>query len=354
MPDANSDTETTDEATLPIEESAPSWAARHSGLRRRGLTHWLAASLGFGLVAGPVIGLAVNHGHPQPVVVTIVLAPLMVLAALFVLVGVHYIHWTWRHALWRVLLVLLAGSVVFLLPNSLNLPATGDFWWATVLEKYAISCLPYPLVGWLVMPGIRRRLAVEVCVLVAAALALTWPALLRGMRAQTADVLRHEINVPPSMLYVLEMPGAKTVAGYFHQNPAAWLGYRLPASAHQAATDGPDLGYDVTITVFPATKSSPCSQLPDILEKVDDFDRRGMSCGQTAPGHWEAADDGTFETLDDATEVEVVGGDYVALTIAQKSRAFDDEFAVLFADLRHPTSAQLVQIGLAGGPNALF
>ena len=345
------------EATEPIAAAGPpppAPTARHNGLRRRGLTHWLAASLGFGLVAGPLIGLAFNHGHPQSVVVTIVVAPLIVLVALFVLVGVHYIHWTWRNALWRVLLVLLVGSVVFLLPNSLNLPATGDFWWATVLEKYAISCLPYPLVGWLVMPGIRRRLAVEVCVLVTAGLALTWPALLRGLRAQTADVLRHEIGVPPSMLYVLEMPGAKPVTGYFYQDPAAWLGYRLPASAHQAAANGPDLGYDVTIEVFPATKSSPCSQLPDILDDVDGFDRRGMSCGQTAAGHWQAADDGTFEALDDMTEVEVIDGDYVALTIGQKSRAFDDEFAVLFADLRHPTSAQFVEIGLAGAPNSLF
>lgn len=285
--------------------------------------------------------------------VTILVAPLIVLAGLFVLIAIHYIHWTWRSALWRILLVLLAGSVVFLLPNSLNPPATGDFWWATVLEKYALSCLPYPFLGWLVMPGIRRRLAVEVCVLLAAALALTWPALLRGMRAQTADVLRRELAVPPSMLYVIDMPGAKPVRGYFYDMPAVSLGYRLPQSTHEILPNAADLGYDVDIVVFPAAKSSPCSELPSILFHIDGFSREGMSCTQTAAGQWRAADDGTFEALDDVTEVEQIDGDYVAVTIGQQSQQFDGEFAVLFADLRHPTSAQLVQVGLAGGPSPL-
>lgn len=282
---------------------------------------WLAASLGFGLMTGPLIGLAVNHGSPQPAVVAIVVAPIVVLTGLFGLVAVHHMRWSWRSALWRVAAVFLAGSIVFLLPNSLNPPSTGDFWWTTVLEKYALSCLPYPFVGWLVMPGIRRRLAVEVCVLLTAALALTWPVLLRGMRAQTADVLRHELGLPQSMLYVLEMPGAKNVGGYFYDDPAVSLSYRLPAAAHQAAPDVPDLGYDVDVAVFPATKSSPCAQLPDILFSIDGFDRRGMSCAQTAAGVWRAADDGTFETLDDLTEVELIDGDYVALTIGQQTRS---------------------------------
>lgn len=333
--------------------SPPAPTARHSGLRRRGLVPWLAAGLGFGLVAGPLIALAFNHGGPRPAVVAIVAAPILVLAALFVLVAIHFMRWPWRAALWRVSVVLLAGSVVFLLPNGLNPPATGDFWWTTVLEKYAISCLPYPFVAWLVMPGIRRRLAAEVCLLLTAALALTWPVLLRGMRAQTADVLRHELGLPQSMLYVLEMPGVKNVGGYFHDDPAVSLSYRLPGSAHRAAADVPDLGYDVNIAVFPATKSSPCAQLPDILFSVDGFDRRGMSCVQTAAGLWRAVDDGAFETLDDLTEVRIIDGDYVALTIGQQTGQFDDEFAVLFADLRHPTSAQLVEVGLDSAPSPL-
>ena len=156
----------------------------------------------------------------------------------------------------------MAGSVVFLLPNAVNPPATGDFWWAGVLEKYALSCAPYPLVGWLVMPGIRRRLAVEVCAALTAIAALLWPTLLGALRDQTADVLRRELGLPSSMLYVLALPGATTV-------------------------------------------------------------------------------------------VELVGGDYVAVTLARQSSEFDAEFAVLFADLRHPSSAQLVAIGLAGGPSPL-
>jgi hypothetical protein len=328
-------------------------ARRHSGLRRRGLAHWLTASIGFGMSAGPLIALVFNHGRPQPMVVAIVSAPLAVLAASFVATGVFFMHWTWRASLWRAVVVLLVGSVVFLLPNAVNPPATGDFWWSTVLEKYAVSCLPYPFIGWLVMPGIRRRLAVEVCTLLAAGMALGWPVLLRAMQDQTADVLRRELALPPSMLYVLDMPGAKTVHGYRYDEPAVSLGYRLPGSGPAITAGSPDLGYDVDIVVFPAARPSPCAELPAILASVDGFSRQGMSCARTAAGLWRAADDGTFEALDDATEVELVDGEYVAVTVGRQSGQFDGEFAVLFADLRHPTSAQLVQVGLAGGPSPL-
>ena len=130
--------------------------------------------------------------------VAIIAAPLVALGALFVAVGVVFMHWTRQAALWRAALVLVCGSVVFLLPNSVNPPATADFWWANVLEKYAASCVPYPCVGWLVMPGIRRRLAVEVCAALAAVTALVWPALLDALRDQTADVLRRELALPQS------------------------------------------------------------------------------------------------------------------------------------------------------------
>lgn len=329
--------------------------SRHHGLRRRGLAHWLAVSTGFGLIGGPLVAMAVDHGHPHAAVVAIVAAPLAVLAALFVAAGIGVLHWTWRAALCRAAAVIVFGSVVFVLPNAVNLPATGDFWWATVLEKYAVSCLPYPFVGWLVMPGIRRRLAVEVCVVLTACLALVWPALLRAMRDQTADVLRRELALPQSMLYVLDMPDARTVNGYHYTQPAVSLGYRLPRDTAKtsAALDHPDPGYDVDIAVYPATDSSPCTELPKVLLGVDGFERTGMSCAAEADGVWRASETGKFGTLDDVTEIELIDGDYVAVTIGQQSRQFDGEFPVLFADLRHPTSAQLVTVGLAGGPSPL-
>ncbi|MBR7834580.1 hypothetical protein KDL01_15000 [Actinospica durhamensis] len=56
------------------------------------------------------------------------------------------------------------------------------------------------------------------------------------------------------------------------------------------------------------------------------------------------------------TAVELIGGGHVAVTVAQQSARtaqLEGEFAVLFADLRHPSSAQLVTVGLAGGPSPL-
>ena len=281
------------------------------------------------------------------------------IGALFAALAVIEVGWQWQAALGRVALVLSLGSVLFMLPRAVSLPATGDFWWTTVLERYAVYCIPYPLVGSLVISRVHRWIPAISCAAVAACLALVWPSLLGQMRDQTAAVLRHELGVPSSMLYAVGSLGAQPTDGYFYDGSALTLTYRIPGYGDPDSTwtyttvvDGKTetvrshdyLGYDLVLSVFPARAATPCTDISVALSNaVGGGSNSDATCQPEPGGRWQY-NDGAYG---DITQIETADGYFIALAVNSQASGLTAQFAPLFASLHHPTDAQLISAGLS-------
>jgi hypothetical protein len=301
----------------------------------------------------------VNHGQPHVLVACGSGAFILVIGAFFTALAVLNMGWRWQPALGRVALVLSFGSVVFMLPHAVSLPATGEFWWATVLERYAVYCIPYPFTGWLIVPRGHLWIPAVSCIAVATCLTLVWLSLLNHMREQTATALRHELGVPDSMLYAIGTLGAQTTDGYFYDGSALSLTYRIkgysdPNSTStysitvngkvETVTSHDYLGWDLVLAVFPAKDATPCLDIVSALENaVGGGTRSEATCGRESSGRWQYTDG----LSGDMTQIEIADGYFIALTVNSQASGLTAQFAPLFASLRHPTDAQLVSIGLS-------
>ena len=178
-----------------------------------------------------------------------------------------------------------------MLPHALSLPATGDFWWPTVVERYALYCLPYPPVGWLVAPG--------------------------GLPTSCA------VSDPKS-----ESATTSTVNGHT-----------------VTMTSSDYAGFDVSLTIIPARDATPCIDVGEaLLDSVGGvFDSHEITCQRESDGRWQYGS-GPFEDL---TQIERVGGYFIALTVNFQAEGLEAHFNALFAGLHHPDDAGLVAIGLS-------
>jgi hypothetical protein len=318
---------------------------------------------GFGALSGPFLCAVVNHG--EPVFGSLIAAPFLLLGVLFLRAVVVLDQLPWRSALPKVVAVLIGGGVLFMLPRLLALPAPGDFWWRTDLERYAVYCVPFPLAAGLVFsrPG-RRRFYAVVCAVAAACLVVSaWPKLHLGATAQTAAVLNRELGLPAAALYTVGIPGAHPTDGYYADDGAVSIaytidGYRHPTGTYtdvtvsgtqtSATTFPVYIGYDVALTVYPAQANSPCptidgnlfSTLPDLYSGGTD----DGPCRQLPNGRWQYSAQGDTVHL---TEVERIGDFYVALTVNTQTTGLARQLPLLFAGLHHPDAGELVALGLS-------
>lgn len=310
---------------------------------------WLLIALGsgFGFLSGPFLSAVANHG--RPVAGSLLATPVLLsIAAVFGWMADVLDGEPLRSTLVRVAAVLIGGGVLFMLPHSLALPAEGDFWWRTDAERWAVYSVPYPFVAWLVFSRSRRRwAALATCAAVAGCLASAWPKLLVGARAQTAVLMHDEIDVPAASLYAVGIPGARPTDGYFADDGTVSVTYTLDGYTHPAATT--DAGYDIGLTVFPATDSSPCPDLSQILlNALPDGGGAGTAddeaCRRLPDGRWRYAHE---YDVNHVTQVERVGGYFIVLTANTHTTGLVEDLPVVFASLHHPTTREFVAIGLS-------
>lgn len=217
------------------------------------------------------------------------------------------------------------------------------------LERYAVYCVPYPFVAWLVECRRPQRIPGLACIAVAGSLVLGWPWLHDRLHNQTADVLRHELGVPGPMLYTVDSPGAQPVGGYFLDDSGLSETYRIAGYSDPSNADYP--GYDLVLTVFPVSAASPCGVIGNLLLDTTGTiggDPQSTTCATQANGMWSYGDG-----LDDTTQIKRDAGYFVALTATDTASGLSSRFPAMFANLHHPSNAQLVAIGLAGPPSAL-
>lgn len=303
--------------------------------------HWVVSALAFGMPVGPLVSSAFDHGNPTVLGAIFCGALAFAFAAMLARVGVVAMGWRWHLSALRVALALSFGSALFLLPDWLALPVTGDFWWRTGLERFAVCCIPYPLLARLVMPHERRWRSAALCAGVAACLVLAWPSLANRMLSQTATEIRHEIGAPDSMLYTVDIGGVRGDGGFSYSDGAADIGYDVAgyvdaAELHPVAY----LGYDLTLTVFPVESASPCSAAFEDFGEAAGLWNTPPKCSRGPDGRWQYTD-----VLGDETQMEIVGGDYVALTVTFQAPRLKTRFGALFASLHHPDTAELVTLG---------
>jgi hypothetical protein len=194
-------------------------------VRRQRMAWMIGASL-FGAVEGPLVSLVVGHWQPDRVTVSISSVLLLGIALLHVEYAAAVMHWRRPEARVRVAALIVLGSVLFALPDTLDLPTIGDLWWRTGLERYLVYCVPFPFAAWLIVSTVRRWVPSLVPTLTCAALAggltLAWPWLHESLQNQTAAVMRREMRVPGPMLYTVAYPARSRPAAISWTTPPSW------------------------------------------------------------------------------------------------------------------------------------
>jgi hypothetical protein len=266
--------------------------------------------------------------------------------------------WSLSRTAIRVAALIVLGSVLFTLPDSVDLPTTGDFWWTTGLERYAVYCIPYPFAAWLIDSRRQHWIPALTCAAVGGALVLAWPQLHSRLQNQTAAVLRRELGVPTAMVYTVNYPGAQPFGGYFVDDSGLSESYNIAGYADLGNGDpydsdssgDPYLGYDLVLTIFPGSAASPRPVIANLLMDSTGFsgDPTSSSCRSQGDGAWIYNDD-----YQGATQIKREAGYFIAVTATAQAPSLEAQFPTLFASLRHPTAAQIVAIGLSGPPSPL-
>lgn len=337
---------------LPSEDWRPDTQLVAPGRSRAGLTKAALIALGpvIGTLSGPFLSAVVNHGRPG--VASLVALPF------FLLFGAIYLRtvmvrggYPWPSALARAATALIGGGVLFMLPHSLALPAAGDFWWRTDTERWAVYSAPYLFVAWLAFARRGRRwIPTALIATLAAGLVMAWPKFELGATAQTAALLRNELNFPAASLYTVGFPGARPTDGYYADRSIVSITYAVSGYARSTSTRKlvAPIGYDFALTVYPAgNDTSPCADLGDNLSWVlpDSYGTFAdyATCERLPNGRWQYS-----EQIEPGhvVQVERVGGYFIALTVNTQITGLEEQFPALFTGLHHPNAAELVAVGL--------
>lgn len=100
---------------------------------------WISGGLVFGGVEGPLVSLLVGHWRPD-LLTALITGPILAgIAALHVEFAARVMCWARSDAWIRVSVLIVLGGVLFMLPDSIDLPTAGDLWWTTGLERYFIA-----------------------------------------------------------------------------------------------------------------------------------------------------------------------------------------------------------------------
>ena len=309
---------------------------------RRTESLWIIRGLLFGMPVGVLMSIAVNHGHPH-LDGLYALIPVLVLYSAFVSLMLDVDARPWRAIAPRAAVVLVGGSVLFMLPRFLTLPATGHIWQSSAVLRYFICCAPYPLLGWLAGPLRERAVTVAVSSGLAATV-LAWPLLIVSMRDLAAEQVRTEIGAPSSMLLTLHTPAAYPGGGYVRSGDVVWMSFDS-AGANGGFSMGQDYyPDDLDMYVFPVTAASPCSLINPIFQNTIGFDAPDGVCTHTAANLWVARntpEDGAV------TDIEQYHGYYVALSVdAASTRPIPPSALVSLLATAHPADdSELASVG---------
>ena len=309
---------------------------------RRAEHHWIVGGLLFGLPTGPLLSIIVDHGHPHT-------------AGLFAAIPVLALYGTFVSLILdvdfrplvaeRAAAVLFGGSVLFMLPRFLTLPATGAPWQPSCVLRFLICCAPYPLAGWLAAP-VRERAVTVGAWSGLTAVVFAWPLLLTSMRSLAAEQVRGQIGVPAGMLLTIDAPAGRPADGYTRSGDAVWMSfdYGGPNSSgfNWYWSYGPD---DLDMYVLPVASASPCAPVDALIDDAVGLQPRDdRSCARTAANLWVAQntpEDGAV------TDIEAYHGFYVALSADSGSADPVPPSALpgLFATLHPADDSELTAIG---------
>ena len=311
---------------------------------RRASRLWLVRSLAFGPPAGVLLSIAVNHWQFDPAALGAAV-PLLLLATMFISLTLDVEAWPWWEVAGRIALVLLGGSVLFMLPRFLTLSAPGHFWQPSVLVRLLICCAPYPFAALLARPRQEPVVAIGAWAGLAA-IALGWPLVLVGMRVLAAQTVRIDIGAPSTMYLMISAPPRDPADGYAHSGSVLWMAF--DADGGGGGASGLDYNPDnLDMYVFPADEATPCSVTDPLIQQAIGFDPGApiTGCAQTSPGFWvitSAPEPGAV------TDVERYRGYYVALSVDSASNTPIPPSALpgIFATLHPASDAELASAGM--------
>ena len=304
---------------------------------------WLVRSLIFGPPSGLLLSVAVNHWRfDLPALVAGV--PLLVLYSIFVWLSFDVEVMPWWELAGRAAVVLLGGSVLFMLPRFLTLPATGGFWQPSVVLRLLICCAPYPFVALLTRP--RQEFAVALGAWTGlAVIALSWPLALVEARDLAAQTVRIDLGGPSAMYLMIDTPAKYPADGYAREGSALWIAF--DPNGGGGGLSGLDYNPDdLDMYVLPADEATPCAVIDPIMaQAVGVNDVEPTACTQTSPGFWVVT--GVPES-GAVTDVERYRGYYVALSVDSGSNDPIPPSALpgLFATLHPATDSELARAGV--------
>jgi hypothetical protein len=274
---------------------------------------WFLRSLAFAPLSGVLLSIAVNHGHPWTFGL-LALVPLLMIFGAFVSLTLDVEAWRRREVSARVAVVLVGSNVLFILPRSLTLPATGAFWQPSVLLRLLICVTPYPLVAWLARPHPAGRATTRAAWAAWAGLALiatSWPALLVGTQDFAAQQVRREIGVPSAMFLTIDNPPRDPATGYIRSGDALWTPYDSAGGPGAGGLDyDPD---DLDMLVFPADEPTPCAVVGPLIQQAIGIEfPESDRCTHPSANLWSipgAPEEGAV------TDIERYQGYYISLSV---------------------------------------
>ena len=310
---------------------------------RRASRLWFIRSAAFGPPSGVLLSIAVNHWQFDLLALSAGV-PVLVLYTMFVSLTMDVERWPWHEIAGRVAVVLLGGSVLFMLPRFLTLSATGHFWQSSVLARLLICCAPYPFAALLAGP--RQEFAVTLGAWVGlAAIALGWPFVIVEVRVLAAQTVRLDEGVPSAMYLMINAPSQDPADGYAHSGSALWMPF--DPSGGGGGDGGLDYDPDdLDMYVFPAGEATPCTVTDPIMQQALGIGFGGSTrCTRTSPGFWVIM---SAPELGAVTEVERYRGYYVALSVDSASTHPIPPSALpgIFATLHPASDAELARVGM--------
>jgi hypothetical protein len=302
---------------------------------------WYIRSLSFGPLAGVLLSVAVNHGHPGwPALVALV--PLLVIFSVFVSVTLDIEPWRQREVSIRVAAVLVGGSVLFVLPRFLTLAASGEFWQSSVVLRLLICTLPYPLVARLIRPRQQRGRAPGAWAALVV-IAASWPFLLAVTLSLSAQQVCHRAGEPRAMFLMINTPARYPASGYTRAGEVLWMAYDSAGGPGESGLDyDPD---DLDMYIIPADQPTPCVAIgPDMQLALGIAFPESSRCTHPALNLWsivDAPEDGAV------TDIERYQGYYVALSVdaASANPLSPSALPGLFATLHPATDAEIAHAG---------